>query len=234
MDILFSIPTGGRSRATGSRTPAAFHTNPDDLLPVAGAAEVYVAIGVPTSLATNSLSDFVAQARSKKGQFNWSGTPGSLDYLVPGFLRRADLVLTRVPYREVGLAMQDLAENRLQLYVAALATQLPMAQTGKIKIIAVTGSQRSPSLPDVPTAREAGFADLGYEAFLGFFAPRGMPASLRERISTDLQAVGADEDLVTRFNPIGMRVRVTSPAGLEKIVADERAALARLTQAAPR
>jgi tripartite-type tricarboxylate transporter receptor subunit TctC len=207
--------------------------DPDDLLPIAGAAEVYVAIGVPTSLATNSLSDFVAQARSKKGQFNWSGTPGSLDYLVPGFLRRADLDLTRVPYREVGLAMQDLAENRLQLYVAALATQLPMAQTGKIKIIAVTGGQRSPSLPDVPTASEAGFADLGYEAFLGFFAPRGMPASLRERISTDLQAVGADEDLVTRFNPIGMRVRVTSPAGLETIVADERAALARLTQAAP-
>ena len=152
--------------------------NPDDLLPIAAAAEVYVAIGVPTSLATNSLSDFVAQARSKKGQFNWSGTPGSLDYLVPGFLRRADIDLTRVPYREVSLAMQDLSENRLQLYVAALATQLPMAQTGKIKIIAVTSSQRSPSLPDVPTSSEAGFADLEYEAFLGFFAPRGMPASL--------------------------------------------------------
>ena len=109
-----------------------------------------------------------------------------------------------------------------------------MAQAGKIKIIAVTSSQRSPSLPDVPTAREAGFADLGYEAFLGFFAPRGMSASLRERISVDLEAVGADEDLAARFNPIGMRVRVTSPAGLEKIVTDERAALARLTAAASR
>jgi len=208
--------------------------NPDDLMPVAAAAEVYVAIGVPASLATNSLSDFVAQARSRKGQFNWSGTPGSLDYLVPGFLKRADLDLTRIPYREVSLAMQDLSENRLQLYVAALATQLPMAQTGKIKIVAVTSNQRSPSLPDVPTASEAGFADLAYEAFLGFFAPRGMPASLRERISADLQAVGADEDLATRFNPIGMRVRVTSPAGLEKLVADERAALARLTASASR
>jgi tripartite-type tricarboxylate transporter receptor subunit TctC len=193
---------------------------------------VYVAIGVPASLATNSLSDFVAQARSRKGQFNWSGTPGSLDYLVPGFLKRASVDITRVPYREVSLAMQDLSENRLQLYVAALATQLPMAQSGKVKIIAVTSSQRSPSLPDVPTTREAGFPELEYEAFLGFFAPRGMSAELRERISADLRVIGTEDDLATRFDSIGMRVRVTSPAELQRIVADERAALARYTKAA--
>jgi len=208
--------------------------NPDDLRPIAAAAEVYVAIGVPASLATDSLSEFVVQARLKQGQFNWSGTPGSLDYLVPGFFKRAGIDLPRVPYREVSLAMQDLSHNRLQFYVSALATQLPMAQTGKIKIVAVTSGQRSPSLPDVPTATEAGFADLTYEAFLGFFAPRSMPAALRDRISADLQAVSADEDLATRFEPIGMRVHVTSPAELERLLADERATLARLTASASR
>jgi len=208
--------------------------NPDDLLPVAAAADVYVAIGVPASQATSSLAEFVAQARVKAGQFNWSGTPGSLDYLVPGFLKRAGIDLPRVPYREVSLAMQDLAQDRLQFYVAALATQQPMSQSGKIRIIALTNSQRSPSMPDVPTAREAGFPELEYEAFLGFFAPRGMPTSLRERISADLRAVGAEEDLASRFDPIGMRMHVTSPAELQKIVADERAALARYTQAAPK
>lgn len=199
--------------------------DPNDLLPISAAAEVYVAIGVPTSLAVNSLSDFVAQARSRKGQFNWSGTPGSLDYLVPGFLSRSGIDLQRVPYREVSLAMQDLSQNRLQLYVAALATQLSMAQAGKIRIIAVTNSERAPSLPDVPTARESGFPELGFEAFLGFFAPRGMSLELRERISADVQAVATDGDLADRFNAMGMRVRVTSPAELEKLVTNERAAL---------
>jgi tripartite-type tricarboxylate transporter receptor subunit TctC len=208
--------------------------DPNGLLPIAAAADVYVAIGVPASLATNSLPEFVAQARLKAGQFNWSGTPGSLDYLVPGFLKRAGIDLPRVPYREVSLAMQDLAQDRLQFYVAALATQQPMSQSGKIKIIALTNSQRSPSMPDVPTAREAGFPELEYEAFLGFFAPRGMPAELRDRISADLRAIGAEEDLASRFDPIGMRMHVTSPAELQKIVADERAALARYTQAAPK
>jgi tripartite-type tricarboxylate transporter receptor subunit TctC len=207
--------------------------NPDDLQPIAAAAEVYVAIGVPASLAANSLSEFVAQARSKEGQFNWSGTPGSLDYLVPAFLKRAGIDLPRIPYREVSLAMQDLSQDRLQFYVAALATQLPMAQTGKIKIIAMTNGERSASLPDVPTAREAGFPDLEFEAFLGFFAPPKMSVETRERISADLRAIGADDDLAGRFNAIGMRVRVTSPADLQKIIASERAALARYTQAVP-
>jgi tripartite-type tricarboxylate transporter receptor subunit TctC len=132
------------------------------------------------------------------------------------------------------MAMQDLSQDRIQFYAAALATQLPMAQTGKIKIIAITNSRRSPFLPDVPTARESGFPELEYEAFLGFFAPRGISAELRERISADLHAIGADPDLAGRFNAIGMRVRVTSPAELQKIVMDERAALVRYTQAAPR
>jgi tripartite-type tricarboxylate transporter receptor subunit TctC len=61
-----------------------------------------------------------------------------------------------------------------------------------------------------------------------------MSAELRERIGADLHAIGADADLAGRFNAIGMRVRVTSPAELQKIVMDERAALARYTQAAPR
>lgn len=207
--------------------------NPDDLLPVAAAAEVYVAIGVPASLATSSLSEFVAHARLKPWQFNWSGTPGSLDYLVPGFLKRAGIDLPRVPYREVSMAMQDLSQDRLQFYAAALATQLPMAQTGKIKIIAITNSQRSPLLPDVLTVRESGFPELEYQAFLGLFAPRGISAELRERIAADLDEIGADANLMGRFNAIGMRVRVTSPSELQKIVTDERAALVRYTQAAP-
>src|SRR3954471_20687519 len=86
---------------------------PEDLLPISVGAEVYVAIAVPTSLPTNSLSDFVAHARSKQGELNWSGTPGTLDYLVPGFMKRAGVGLQRVPYREVSLAMQDLSQDRL-------------------------------------------------------------------------------------------------------------------------
>jgi len=83
----------------------------------------------------------------------------------------------------------------------------------------------------VPTATEAGFPELRYEAFLGFFGPRGMSSELRERISADLRLLGTDEEMARKFNAMGMRLRVTSPAELETVVSDERAALVRLQQA---
>jgi tripartite-type tricarboxylate transporter receptor subunit TctC len=109
-----------------------------------------------------------------------------------------------------------------------------MAQAGKIKIIAITNSQRSPSLPDIPTARESGFPELGFDAFLGFFAPRGTSLELRERISADVQAIAKDGDLADRFNAMGMAVRATSPAELQQLVTNERAALPNHNDAPPR
>jgi tripartite-type tricarboxylate transporter receptor subunit TctC len=204
-----------------------------DLVPISGGAEVFVGVGVPAALSASSISDFVKLARSRPRQLNWGATPGSLDYLIPGFFQKVGIDLARVPYRDVALAMQDLSQARLHLYVAGIATQLPMAQTGTIKIIAVTNKVRTPSLPDVTTADEAGFPALRYEAFLGFFGPRSMSATLRDRISADIREIGTEEGLSNRFNAIGMKVRVTTPAELDGIVADERAALARITGSAP-
>jgi tripartite-type tricarboxylate transporter receptor subunit TctC len=201
-----------------------------DLSPISVGAEVYVGIGVPASLPVKTVADLLALAKSRPSQLNWGGTPGSLDYLMPGFFKKMGVDLIRVPYRDVASAMQDLAQARLQVYVAAVATQLPMTQAGKVKIIAVTNTDRAPSLPDVTTADEAGFPDLRYEAFLGFFGPRGMPAEVLERISSDLRAIAPDEELITKFKAMGMKLRVTTPADLNQMVANERAALAKLAQ----
>jgi tripartite-type tricarboxylate transporter receptor subunit TctC len=201
-----------------------------DLLAVSASADVFVGIGVPASLAVTTLNDFVELAKSRPRQFNWGGTPGSLDYLVPGFFKRAGIELTQVHYRDLTTATQDLSQSRLQFYVAAVASQLPMAQSGMTKIIAVTNQERAPSLPDVPTVAEAGFPELRYEAFLGFFAPRGTPADLRNRISFDVQAVVTEETLKAKFQTMGMKAHATTPVELERIVTDERAVLERLVR----
>ena len=200
-----------------------------DLLPISAGAEVYVALGVPASLPVASVAEFLKLAGSRPGELNWSGTPGSLDYLMPGFFRHSRVDLIRVPYRDVTSAMQDLSQSRLQLYVAAIATQLPMKHAGLVKILAITNSERAASVPDVPTAQEAGYPDLRYEAFLGFFAPRSMPGNIREHISTDIRTVSADDALRAKFRDMGMKLRVTTPSELAQMVADERAALSRLS-----
>ena len=81
-------------------------------------------------------------------------------------------------------------------------------------------------MPDVPTAAEAGFKNLQFEAFLGFFGPRGMSAELRNRISEDVRAVGADPAISARLAGIGLTVRTGTPDDLAGLVERERAQVA--------
>jgi tripartite-type tricarboxylate transporter receptor subunit TctC len=154
-----------------------------DLIAISGDAEVFVGIGVTASLSVASIGEFVKLAQSRAGELNWGATPGSLDDLLPGFFKHIGVEMVRVPYRDVASAMQDLPQARLHFYVAALATQLPMAQSGSVRIIAVTNKVRSLSMPELPTAEQSGYTDLYYEAFLGFFGPRTISSVLVERVS---------------------------------------------------
>jgi hypothetical protein len=74
------------------------------------------------------------------GKLNWAGVTGALDFLFAGFLKRQNLRMTKVPYRNPVEAANDLAEGRVQMYMAALAIVRPQLQTGKIKLLAVTNS----------------------------------------------------------------------------------------------
>lgn len=197
-----------------------------DALPISSASEAIISLAVPASLEIRSLSDFVKFAAVQPGKLNWGATPGALDYIVPGFLEAAGLHMTRVAYREIGPALGDLAEGRIQLYVSALATQLPFIQAGKVRVLAITNRQRSELVPGVPTAAEAGFPNLTFDAFLGFFGPQRMSAELRERISADVRAVGTDPAVVARLAAVGLVARTNTPEELSAIVERERVAVA--------
>jgi tripartite-type tricarboxylate transporter receptor subunit TctC len=203
-----------------------------DLVAISPGAEVFVALAVPASLNVGSLAAFVQLARSQPGKLNWGTTPGALDYIVPGFFKSNGIDLAHVAYRDVTPAMQDLSQARLHLYVAGLATQVPMVQTGTVKVLAVTNPRRAPMMPDAPTAREAGFPDLEYQGFLGFYGPRGIATELRDRISADLQVIGADPTIGARFAGMGMVTSTGSPAELQRRIDEERRSLARFATAA--
>ena len=77
-------------------------------------------------------------------------------------------------------------------------------QAGKVKVLAVTGRQRAPSAPDVPTVREAGYPALEMESIGGIFGPRGMPLATREQIAADVRAAAAsDPSIATKLESTG-------------------------------
>jgi len=136
------------------------------------------------------------------------------------------VTMTRMSYRQIGPALQDLAEARIHLYVSALATQLPVVNTGKARILAITNPTRSPLFADAPTATEAGFPQLAYQPFLGFFGPRTMAADVQERVGTDIRAVGADSGIAARLAGLGFLAYTGTPADLTDLIRRERGKVA--------
>ena len=179
-------------------------------MPIARVSNTIVAIAVPASANMASLAQFVARARAEPGKLNAGLVPGITEFVWDGFVNGAGLSIAKVPYRDIVLAVTDLAEGRLQIIMASYAILQPQAQAGRIKVVAVNGRERVPFLPELPTVIEAGFPALELEGLVGLFGPRIMSRELREKIGADVVAVAADPAIATR---LARTAQVLNPGG---------------------
>jgi tripartite-type tricarboxylate transporter receptor subunit TctC len=203
---------------------------PSDLQPIARVSNTLITLSVPAALNVGSIAELVAMARAQPGKLNWAGVTGALDFLFAGFLKNAGLTMTKVPYRNPVEAANDLGENRVQAYISALAIARPMIEAGKVKPIAVTNSVRAPTLPDVPTVKEAGHPGLTLDGLVGFFGPPEMPAALRERIAADIRAVAADPAIEARLAATGQVLNLGGPAEFGAATDEQRAKIAAIAK----
>jgi tripartite-type tricarboxylate transporter receptor subunit TctC len=184
-----------------------------DLVPIANVSTLYLALSAPASLGVKTFREFFELVRANPGKYNAAAANGNADFLMSGFLKSNNLDMAKVPYRDIMQGPTDLAENRIQLLSSSLAIVTPLAQAGRIKILAVTGRQRAGSVPDVPTVREAGYPALEMESIGGIFGPRGMPLATREQIAADVRAAaGSDANIAAKLQSTGQIVDVRGPA----------------------
>jgi tripartite-type tricarboxylate transporter receptor subunit TctC len=205
---------------------------PADLVPIARVTNTLIAIGVPASLGVNSLAEFVKLAKEKPGALNYAGTTGALDFVVAGFLKDAGIDVPKVPYKDGVQALNDLAEGRIQIYSAAYAIMRPQVQAGKVKVLALTNKQRAALLPDIPTAKEAGFPSLTLDGLVGLFAQKQMPAELRDRIAADIVEAANDPDFVKRVTETGQVVNPGKAAEFAAEIDEQRNRVAEAAKAA--
>ncbi len=201
-----------------------------DMLPISAVAETFGAISVPASLPVTTLSELVEYVRSRPGKLNWATAGGAFPILISGLMKLAELDMTHVPYRNQNLAIQDLAEGRIQLFATAMTALLPLAQAGKIRVVAVTNKKRSPLWPDIPTVTESGYPDLAFDGLIGVFAPRGTPDDRRERISADIRAIAADQVVAKRLGATGQIVRGSTPAEFTAAIEEQRSRISAIVQ----
>ena len=148
------------------------------------------------------------------------------DIVMSAFLKSSGLDVAKIPYRDSVHGLNDLIENRLQIYVAALAIVRPQLAAGKIKIVALMNREHVSILPNVPTVAEAGFPALSLEGLVGLFGPRRMSSELRERIAADIRAVAADHKIAARFEATGQVLNLGTPAEFAASIEEQRARVA--------
>jgi tripartite-type tricarboxylate transporter receptor subunit TctC len=131
-----------------------------------------------------------------------------------------------VPYRDPVSAANDLAEGRIELMLSAIAIVRPQVERGKVRMIAVTASQRPAMAPDVPTVAEAGFPELTIDGLTGVFGTREMAPDVRERIAAEIREVAAEPLIVQRLTATGQVVNPGSAAEFAAEIDKQRAQVA--------
>ena len=116
--------------------------DPRDLAPIARISNTIVAVVVPASSDIKTVKDLVETARANPGKLNWATITGMFDFVFAGFQKKMGIDIAKVPYRDTVQAINDLAEGRIQVMMAAIAIARPRVQGGAIRMIAVTAIMR--------------------------------------------------------------------------------------------
>ena len=205
--------------------------NPDDILPIASFSSTVLSVGVPATLGVVDLAGFVKRARAENGKWNSAAVPGITDLAFDYFAKEAGLTFAKVPYRDIVQAVNDLAEGRLQVYSSSYAIQRPQQQAGRIKVLVQMGGKRAPSLPDIPTATEAGFPAMEMEGLVGLFGSPAVLPELREKIGADVVAVADDRDIEAKLNATAQTPTRGGAKEFSEVMARQRAHIATIANA---
>jgi tripartite-type tricarboxylate transporter receptor subunit TctC len=202
--------------------------DPRELSPVARVYNTLVGFVVSPTLDVKSVADFVALVRRQPGKLNYSTAAGMVDMIYDGYFKSADLAITRIAYRDQVSPMTDLAEGRIQAYVAGFAGVRPHVQAGRAKLLAITNSARAATMPDVPTITEAGFPALTFDGLAGLFGRRDLPAGARERIAKDTRSILSDQTIAARLSDMGILVNPGGGAEFAASLEEQRGKLAKI------
>jgi tripartite-type tricarboxylate transporter receptor subunit TctC len=180
-------------------------------------------IAVHPSLQAESLAELIELLKRNPDKFNYASQGnGSLAHIgTELFKLQTGTRMLHVPYRGSGPAMQDLLAGQVQLFITTPPSVMQHVQSGKLRGLAVTGKNRHPGLPSVPTTAEAGLAGFELEGWVALFAPAATPGDALARLSAALKEALEQDDTRKRAAAAGVEIRFLPPPALEAVVRNE-------------
>ena len=205
-----------------------------DLTPISLVANQPFVLAVSAAVPANSIRELIALAKAKPNSITYgSGGTGSASHLgVELFQFKAGITLMHIPYKGTGPGMSALMSGELNLLMAGLATVLPQAKSGKIKVLAVSGTQRSRMAPEVPTVAEAGVPGYEFNVWYGMMAPGGTPRPIIERLAQEARTAMASPEVGPKLAGFGMEPAVFGPEAMDALYRSDRAKFQRIVKEA--
>jgi tripartite-type tricarboxylate transporter receptor subunit TctC len=172
-----------------------------------------------------SAAELVAYLKQNPGKVTFASSgAGSSDQLTAAlFMLKTGTQGVHVPYKGGAPAINDLMGGHADVSFQNLGAIAQQVKSGKLKALAVTSATRSPTLPDVPTAREAGIADLEVYSWQAAAAPKGLPADIRAKLESLLITAAKSPDIKARFDELGFEVVANTGAEFAKFLDGEAA-----------
>ncbi len=189
-------------------------------VPVAQMFDARLWLGINTGIPAKTVKEFVAAARAPDAKFAYSSPGnGSTPHLNASQLaQQAKVPMLHVPYKGVSPAVVDLASGQVQATFASYSDLVPHVQNGKVRVLASTGAERSPLSRDIPTMKEAGYANFEIIGFGGLVVPAGTPRPLVDEISRDVLKVLAQPEVKARLITLGFEPNAQGPEAFGQLL----------------
>ena len=184
-----------------------------DITPVAFFWRAQLAFSVATDSPIKSFQEFLETARKNPGSVTYgTGGVGTGAHIAGAMLAEAAQVkLTHAPYRGAAPALNDLLAGQLPVLISNVSALPPHIETRRLRPLAVTGAQRSPVLPDVPTVAELGFPDYHATEWSGLIGPAQLPAEIVTRMNHAINAEIGQPGVAEQYRKMGLETVLMSP-----------------------
>ena len=194
-----------------------------DFAPVALVAVQPNILVLHPDVKANSVMELVSLAKQNPGKLNYASSGAGAAAHLAGelFKTMAGVDMVHVPYKGAQPALTDLIAGQVQLMFATSASVIPYVKAGRLRALAVTTAQRSPSVPELPTVSEAGLAGFEATTWHGVVVPMATPAPLVQRLNQDLNLVLGEKELKERLAGLGAEVVTGTPRDFADYIARE-------------
>lgn len=201
-----------------------------DFTPIARLAIGPTALVVHPSVAAKSVAELIALAKARPGQFNYgSGGAGTPSHIIGEvFKHSARVDITHVPYKGTGQSVNDLIAGQIQIVFASMPVSFPHMKTGRLRALAVTGANRTPLAPDLPTIAESGVPGFAFDSWWGMLAPAGTPPAVIGKLDGQLRRVLQLEDVKSRLADLGVDAAYATPADFGNFMRAEAEKVAKI------